>query len=159
MCDTTMTPREYFKAKFRRIQKTGCIQFRHKIANKDGYPVIKRNRKQYFYTRYVWEKINGPIPKGLVLRHTCDNPACVNRDHLLLGTHADNVADRVARGRSAKGERNGRAKLTEDAVRFIRNNTTLNNTALSKIYHVDRNVIRYVKTGQSWKHVTHQLQT
>jgi hypothetical protein len=49
--------------------------------------------------RYVWQQANGPIPNGLVVRHKCDNPACVNLDHLELGTQADNMADRVNRNR------------------------------------------------------------
>lgn len=61
-----------------------------------------------------------PLPKGMLIRHHCDNPPCCNPAHLELGTHADNSADKVSRGRQAKGSRHGIAVLTDDDVRAIR---------------------------------------
>jgi hypothetical protein len=53
-------------------------------------------------SRATWIETNGPIEEGLVVRHTCDNPECVNIDHLLLGTQQQNITDCVVRGRRAK---------------------------------------------------------
>lgn len=50
--------------------------------------------------RFAWQRKNGPIPAGMVICHSCDNPPCVNPAHLWIGTHADNVADKIAKGRS-----------------------------------------------------------
>jgi hypothetical protein len=71
-------------------------------------------------SRVSWEHFRGPIPSGLHVLHKCDNPECANPDHLFLGTPKDNARDAVAKGRYAKGERHGMAKLTADDVRAIR---------------------------------------
>lgn len=52
--------------------------------------------------RWVWEQVNGPVPDGMLVLHRCDNPPCFRYDHLFLGTHVDNCADRVAKGRSSR---------------------------------------------------------
>ena len=63
---------------------------------------------------------NGPISPDQVVRHRCDNPPCINPDHLELGTHADNMNDAKVRGRTARGEAHGRSRLTESDVLDIR---------------------------------------
>lgn len=70
--------------------------------------------------RVAYEFERGPIPDGLLVRHRCDNRLCCNPAHLELGTIADNNRDAVERGRTAKGEQNGNAKLTAEQVREIR---------------------------------------
>lgn len=57
--------------------------------------------------RTAWRLLRGPIPPGLFVCHRCDQPGCVNPDHLFLGTHNDNMADKVAKGRAASGDGNG----------------------------------------------------
>lgn len=68
----------------------------------------------------AYEMVYGPTPPGVCVLHKCDTPACVNPNHLRLGTHADNMADKVRRGRQARGERHTRAKLTRNDVDAIR---------------------------------------
>lgn len=80
--------------------------------------------------RVSYQMVYGPVPPGTVICHHCDNPACVRPDHLFAGTHADNVRDKVAKGRQARGERlnkasqvggrNHAAKLTDAQVIEIR---------------------------------------
>jgi hypothetical protein len=72
-------------------------------------------------TRYLFEELAGrPLKPGELVRHTCDNPRCVNGWHFIGGDHAANMKDMVERNRQATGERNGRAQLTEAQVRDIR---------------------------------------
>jgi hypothetical protein len=61
----------------------------------------------HYAHRWAWVRANGPIPEGQKVLHTCDVPACVNPAHLFLGTQAANMADKVAKGRQAKGETHG----------------------------------------------------
>jgi hypothetical protein len=92
-------------------------------------------KKRYRAHRFAFLLLHGDIPNDLLVLHTCDNPICVNPAHLYLGTHQDNMDDKVRRGRQAKGathgsktkpesipkgERNGGAKLTPSDVRQIR---------------------------------------
>lgn len=78
---------------------TGCI-------NSDGYPKLARKRVDGTWDfnvkghRHVYESVNGKIPDGLVVRHTCDNILCVNPEHLLIGTPTDNMRDRQQRQRT-----------------------------------------------------------
>lgn len=64
--------------------------------------------------RYIFERCHGcELPSDLFVCHRCDTPACINPDHLFVGTQLDNLADSVSKGRMHPGERNGRAKLTD----------------------------------------------
>lgn len=70
----------------------------------------------------AWEVANGSIPAGMHVLHSCDNPPCVNPEHLRLGTHADNMADKAAKGRCniPRGAANHEAKLSDQDVLDIR---------------------------------------
>lgn len=76
----------------------GCV-------NNMGYGQITSNGKTYLVHRVAYEQLAGPIPEGVNALHRCDRPRCWNPAHLFLGTHADNVADKVAKGRHYHGER------------------------------------------------------
>ena len=131
-----------------------CWECTSHKTDANGYPVASINKIWDRIHRHSYRMYKGDIPKDCVVRHTCDNRLCVNPDHLIIGTHADNVSDRVNRHRSAVGERNGRSKLTESDVMSIRKNTTIPNMTLAKLYGVDSKVIRNIKCGKTWKHVT-----
>jgi len=98
--------------------------------------------------RFSYELHKGPIGDKLVC-HSCDTPACVNPDHLFLGTVADNVADKVRKNRQCAGIRNTNAKLTEAQVREIRASVGPERV-IAKKYGVDGAVIGKIRRGQIW---------
>jgi len=94
---------------------------------------------------------HGPIPDGLHVLHSCDNPPCINPDHLRVGTNDDNMRDRAERNRHARlfGERNPRAKLTESDVLAIRL-SSLPQKELAARYAVSQSNISVIKRRESW---------
>jgi hypothetical protein len=97
----------------------------------------------------------GSIPDGKVVCHKCDNPACINPEHLFLGSKSDNSADMVSKNRSAFGDRNGKAKLTEEQAREV---LSLRGTgeSLRKVaqrFGVTAKAIHFIWQGVHWKHL------
>ena len=141
-----------------KIEKTETCWLWKGALDKNGYGVTWYNKKFEYAHRVSWlfyVKGLTEMPKN-VIRHTCDNTQCVNPDHLIEGTHKDNVEDRVRRDRSAKCEQNGRSKLTKENVIFIReavNNGTHNKSELSRMFSVDRSLIRHIVSRKIWKSI------
>ena len=75
-----------------------CIEW-DRALDKDGYGHIRIGKRTVGIHRAVWEEERGPIPKGLCVLHRCDNPPCINIDHLFLGTLADNAIDAILKKR------------------------------------------------------------
>jgi hypothetical protein len=89
---------------------------------------------------------------GKVVRHTCDNPACVNPEHLVLGTQLDNIADRQSRGRQARGTTHASNKLKEEDVLAIRAAKD-DIKALAVRYNVTPQTIGAIINRVTWKHI------
>ncbi|MGH8601325.1 MAG: HNH endonuclease signature motif containing protein [Gammaproteobacteria bacterium] len=120
----------------------------------DGYGSFTYKGRRYGAHRISWMLQNGPIPKGMCVLHRCDVKSCVNPSHLFLGTYADNAIDKVKKNRQAKGDVNGRAKLTEQQVREIRwTSGDQTQRDLGRIYGVSHAVIGYIVNRKNWKHV------
>ena len=114
------------------------------------YIQVRNPRIEVMAHRLAWELANNrKIPAGMLICHHCDNPACVNPAHLFLGTHADNTADMLAKGRHRAI---ARSKLTPTQVIAIRNDPR-RQTVIAKEYGVDNTTIRAIITGKSWKHL------
>jgi hypothetical protein len=77
-----------------------CWPWQGALGGSAGHGQTSLNRKVVYAHRVVYELTNGPIPDGLIVRHTCDNPPCCNPAHLLTGTQFDNVQDMISRGRA-----------------------------------------------------------
>jgi hypothetical protein len=102
--------------------------------------------------RAAYEAAHGPIPKGLVIRHRCDVPLCVNPDHLVSGTRRDNMADMVRRGRSLRGRRMQR-KLSDVDVRAIRETDGLQRD-IARQYGVSQSAVSQIKRRVRFASVT-----
>lgn len=108
--------------------------------------------------RVSWLIHFGPIPDGLCVLHSCDNPPCVNPSHLFLGTNAENSEDMIRKGRSrrARGEKQGLAKLKEVQVIEIRRRISAGETdsSIAADFPVGHASIWAIRAGKSWKYLS-----
>lgn len=159
---------------------SGCIEARgsrtgggYVLTVMPGYEHVKgkANRRRTSAHRAAWIKAFGPIADGLVVCHACDNPACVNLEHLWLGTVADNNRDRAAKGRSSplahgdnRGESNPRAILSEADVATIRDihardgrrqgrRSGVTRDQLALRFGVSVPTIDAILAGRNWSHL------
>lgn len=111
-------------------------------------------------SRLVVTLLRGPIPDGLLVCHSCDNPECVNPGHLWLGTDRENLADRNTKGRGTFGARNGRSKLTEgDVVRLRAMRAQgVSWPKLAKAFGISTFAASAAARGVTWKHISNTPQ-
>ncbi len=133
-----------------RVEK-GCWLCESHAPDRYGYPKLKVGGKGETVAHYLYRKLIRD-PESEVLRHKCDTPQCVNPYHLNEGTHVQNVADRVSRGRSAIGSRHGRAKLTETQARAILRSKKAPDE-LARDHGVDKRTITKIKNRETWRHL------
>lgn len=130
---------------------TGCWNWK-KALGSGGYGVTWYNGKTVYAHRMSYFAFNGDFDPNFLVLHSCDNPSCVNPKHLILGSDQDNSSDMVNKNRSAKGSKNGLAKLTEDMIPTIRE-SVLSSRALSNLLGISKTVILDIKRNKIWKHV------
>lgn len=129
-----------------------------------GYGVLKfggRAGKLLLAHRVSYEIYMGPIPDGCCVLHKCDNPPCVNPEHLFLGTRADNSADKVSKGRQSftpgqKGAESPNAKLTDADVLHIRSvysPRTVSADSLAREFGVSKRAILRIIHRVTWNHI------
>ena len=142
------------------VTETGCWLWLGCVDG-CGYGMATIARKGFRAHRASWANVNGPIPIGGQILHRCDTPSCVNPMHLFLGNNASNVADKMAKGREAKGvalsekirgERNGHAKLSAQNVLEIRD-AKESGVRLALKYGVSQTTISEIKSHRVWRHI------
>ena len=126
------------------------------FVNAAGYGRIRlRNpRRQAYAHRASYEAFHGPVPDGLNVLHKCDNPSCVNPDHLFAGTQKQNIIDCRDKGRLVdnRGQKHGMAKLTEDQVREIRK-WTGSYASGGRYFGLSEATVRNIIQRKSWRHI------
>jgi hypothetical protein len=138
------------------IDENGCWICVSHYKDIGGYPIIRTEDESRHMSRYIWKRHNGPIPEGLFVCHQCDNPACINLEHLFLGTDKDNMADKCSKFRHNYGEKVPSAKLKERDVLEIKNTLGTQQKIATK-YGICRQNVGYIKSGKRWKHLNNQL--
>lgn len=141
-------------------EKTGCWQWKKcRSANEYG-KIHSGTSPTILLSTHVamYQVLNGPVPTGMVVMHTCDNKPCCNPDHLRLGTPQDNIRDAFEKSIMPQGEKHSFAKLTREQVLDIyslRHNRPRGLVlSLARKYKVHWVTIRQIMVGKTWRAVT-----
>lgn len=136
---------------FVEVLESGCIEWTG-YRTEQGYGQLWNGKRRIMAHRASWEEKNGKIPEGMHVCHKCDNPPCINPEHLFLGTDFDNMRDKIEKGRQAKGSQLG--KLSEDDVVSIKRKIgKVLQKDIAKEFGVSAATIYYIEKGKTWKHV------
>lgn len=137
--------------------ETGCWEWTG-CKDKCGYGRINRDGKLVRLHREAWKDVHGPIPQGKEICHRCDNPSCINPDHLFAGTHTENMRDMVKKGRCGdfRGEKSSTAKLSATQVLEIAKRLSDGEacSSIGRAYGVTDGTINHIRRGRNWKSVT-----
>ncbi len=136
-----------------------------------GYGLVGYEGRTQRVHRAVWQRAHGPIPAGLIVMHSCDNPPCCELSHLSLGTNTDNVRDCIAKGRMPMGdkhhsrlhpetlpygEKSPNAKLTDwdvIAIRLSFKSGLRSGRELASVFNVTPQCIHYIIHNRTWRHL------
>ena len=133
-----------------------CWKWTAGIGNSQGYGTFSYKNKSIQAHRMSMI-LSGYNVDGFMVLHKCDNPPCVNPNHLFLGNQIDNMKDMVDKGRSPnnQGSKNPSSKLTEWEVIKIKGMLKLGikQTEIGKIFGVHKATIHHIKSGSHWKHI------
>lgn len=149
MVNGDASPEERLKFAGWTTTESGCWEWGGRL-DKKGYGVLAlREKRQVFAHRTAYETWVGPIPEGLNILHECDNPPCINPEHLHPGTQKENLDEMVSRGR-----RNSfKPKYSE--VREMRERIAAGESSenIARDYRVTVATVEGIRRGETWKHV------
>lgn len=139
-----------------RVDKIGdCWEWKGR-KNENGYGMFCYHGKDWRAHRLAYFFVNKKMPPNLHACHKCDNPSCVNPDHIFWGTAKDNMVDCAKKRRTTLGEKNHHAKLTKEDVLAIRSAYkygAISGPCLAKKYNVSRSHICGILNRKFWKHL------
>lgn len=143
---------------FKQVRPTtkGCVEFFGYLSD-DGYGRINKDGNLVYIHREIYRHFKADFDKSLSVCHHCDNPCCVNHNHLFLGTHKQNMEDKARKGRvtNVVGGKNPSAKLQEKDIPIIRERIKNGITCyqIAREYGVKGETILSIKNGRTWRHV------
>lgn len=139
---------------FNKVEKTeGCWKWKGR-KHPTGYGVFDFLGSAWLAHRVSWLFHAGSIEQEKDILHSCDNPECVNPAHLRVGTHAENMRDKLERGRQKRGTQCSNAKLTDDQVAIIKAaGRAVPRLVMAQEFGVNRQAISNILCGRKWKHV------
>lgn len=146
-----------FDSKIRKSEN-GCWIWIGACNNK-GYGVLTFQAHRAQAHRLSWTLNVGEIPQNTCVLHRCDNPPCVNPEHLFLGTFSDNMKDCYSKGRHRRMVQNGASnpmsRLTDSQVEFIRQaiKEGFKTTVVARYFDVSYTTISMIANGHTWKHL------
>jgi hypothetical protein len=145
------------------INENGCWICTSHITKKNRYARYFENGKRIMMHRYMYQKYKGKISDDMCVCHKCDNPRCINPNHLFIGTQKDNMADMIKKGRQSTGKKhglkmrganNGSHKLTENEVKSIKYDYPyLTRTEISKIFNISIGMVCHILNNRNWKYI------
>jgi hypothetical protein len=138
------------------VTDRGCFEVISHRPNNSGYPFVSVNGIKKGAHRFIWEECFGDIPEGMNVCHHCDNPLCVNPEHLFVGNDTDNLMDMALKGRSTRGEKDAMSKLSAMDVKDIRLRYTPGdkvngNNAMAREYGMSPAQISRIHNGKRWE--------
>lgn len=147
-----------FEARFIPEPNSGCWLWFGMEQQGRRYGLFCWKQKTVKAHRAAWSIYRGDIPDGLHVLHRCDNPPCVNPDHLFLGTHQDNMRDCSEKGRATgpRGETARHAKLTAAKVIEMRRLHERNGVSVQDLvvrFGVHKATVHKILKGNLWRHV------
>ena len=146
---------ENFESRFKKGDPEKCWEWLG-TKDKDGYGEfscwMSPGYKKFRATRFSYQLYIGDLKSDMLVCHSCDNPSCVNPRHFFIGTAQDNATDMIMKGRSMSGERNNKAKLTEEQAKIIKQSKR-RTMELAREYKVSRSTILRIRQDQIWSHI------